>query len=156
MISLRSIVTGEKAKVLFDQAIYSGNGFISAIILCACSAPGRFRDIFRYAHAAHALGKHGNALLFSLSARLSAPVSGSNYNQFPRPCFRVALIAILTGCVVLLQTSYLLSIFPWSSMVFPALVFTACFLLHDFFRNFPPKIVLQQHWRLILWLQPYF
>ncbi|MFN8334340.1 MAG: oligosaccharide flippase family protein [Cyclobacteriaceae bacterium] len=135
MISLRSIVTGEKAKVLFDQAIYSGNGFISAIILARALHPADFGIYSGMLMLLMLWVSMGNALVIQPFQVSRHRFPGSDYTNFLL-VFQVALIAILTGCVALLNELPIIDIPLWSSMVFPALVFTACFLLHDFFRKF--------------------
>lgn len=135
MSRLRSILTSDKTKVLFDQAIYSGNGFVSAIILARALQPADF-GVYSGMLMLLMLGvSAGNALVIQPFQVSRYRFPGSDYTDFLL-AFQVALVAILCGSLFLINQSRIIDISTWAPVVLPALMFAACFLLHDFFRKF--------------------
>ncbi len=134
MIPITSLLKSEKVKVLFDQAVYSGNGFVSAIILARALQPGDFGVYSGMLMLLMLWVSISNALVIQPFQVSRYRFTGTDYIDFLL-VFQVALIVTLMGVLAFIIHANIIDMPDWSSFTFPALMFVACFLLHDFFRK---------------------
>jgi O-antigen/teichoic acid export membrane protein len=135
MNPIQSLLKSEKVKVILDQAVYSGNGFVSAIILARALPAGDFGIYSGMLMLLMLWVSMGNALVIQPFHVSRHRFAKTDYTDFLLT-FQIALIAILIGCLLLINRWNLISSAAWSPGLFQALMFTAFYLLHDFLRKF--------------------